>query len=98
MGGFLPYILLVMLPSLAITGWAAWRVRSTYARWSKVDSGIDLSAFDFARQLLDRHLVASVNDADPPRLPLAAGRIGHAEVSSWHRLPGTYGSLLRELG
>jgi hypothetical protein len=54
MGGLLPYILLVMLPSIAITGWAAWRVRSTYGRWSKVDSGINLSAFDFARQLLDR--------------------------------------------
>ena len=54
MGSLLPYILLVMLPSIAITGWAAWRVRSTYAKWSKVDSGIRLSAFDFARQLLDR--------------------------------------------
>jgi len=54
MAGFLPYILLVMLPSIAITGWAAWRVRSTYAQWSAVDSGINLSAFDFARQLLDR--------------------------------------------
>jgi len=51
---FLTYILLVMLPSIAITGWAAWRVRSTYAKWSKVDSGINLSAFDFARRLLDR--------------------------------------------
>ncbi|HEX6139835.1 MAG TPA: zinc metallopeptidase [Candidatus Limnocylindria bacterium] len=50
---FLTYVLLVMLPSIAITGWAAWRVRSTYARWSKVDSGINLSAFDFARRLLD---------------------------------------------
>lgn len=60
MGGFLPYILLVMLPSLAITGWAAWRVRSTYARWSKVDSGIDLSAFDFARRLLDRQGLTDV--------------------------------------
>lgn len=52
--GILPYVLLVMLPSIAITGWAAWRVRSTYAKWSKVDSGINMSAFDFARQLLDR--------------------------------------------
>jgi Zn-dependent membrane protease YugP len=60
MGGFLPYILLVMLPSIAITGWAAWRVRSTYARWSKVDSGIDLSAFDFARRLLDRQGLTDV--------------------------------------
>jgi Zn-dependent membrane protease YugP len=54
MAGLRPYILLVMLPSIAITGWAAWRVRSTYAKWSKVDSGMNLSAFDFARQLLDR--------------------------------------------
>jgi len=60
MGGFLPYILLVMLPSIAVTGWAAWRVRSTYARWSAVDSGINLSAFDFARRLLDRQGLSDV--------------------------------------
>jgi Zn-dependent membrane protease YugP len=60
MGGFLPYILLVMLPSIAIVGWAAWRVRSTYARWSTVDSGINLSAFDFARRLLDRQGLTDV--------------------------------------
>lgn len=60
MGGLLPYILLVMLPSIAITGWAAWRVRTTYARWSKIDSGIDLSAFDFARRLLDRQGLTDV--------------------------------------
>ncbi len=53
MTGLVPYLLLVMLPSIAITGWAAWRVRATYARWSKVDSGINLSPFDFARKLLD---------------------------------------------
>ncbi|HSM38967.1 MAG TPA: zinc metallopeptidase [Candidatus Limnocylindrales bacterium] len=57
---FLPYILLVMLPSIAITGWAAWRVRSTYAKWSKVDSGINMSAFDFARRLLDRQGLTDV--------------------------------------
>jgi uncharacterized protein len=56
----LPYVLLVMLPSIAITGWAAWRVRSTYSRWSKVDSGINLSAFDFARRLLDRQGLTDV--------------------------------------
>jgi Zn-dependent membrane protease YugP len=60
MGGFLPYVLLVMLPSIAITGWAAWRVRSTYAKWAKVDSGINLSAFDFARRLLDRQGLTNV--------------------------------------
>jgi len=66
MGSFLPYILLVMLPSIAITGWAAWRVRSTYARWSKVDSGIDLSAFDFARRLLDRQGLTDVKIEPTP--------------------------------
>jgi Zn-dependent membrane protease YugP len=58
--GFFGYILLVLLPSIAITGWAAWRVRSTYAKWSKVDSGINLSAFDFARRLLDRQGLTDV--------------------------------------
>jgi uncharacterized protein len=48
------YIFAVLIPTIAITGWAAWRVRSTYGRWSKVDSGIDADAFDFARRLLDR--------------------------------------------
>ena len=52
-GGLFPYLLLVFIPTLAITGWAAWRVRSTYSRWSQVDSGINMSAFDFARYLLN---------------------------------------------
>lgn len=43
-----------MLPSLALTLWAAWRVRSNYSRWDKVDSGISMSAFDFARYLLNQ--------------------------------------------
>ena len=29
-------------------------MKSTYGKWSKVDSGINLDAFDFARRLLDR--------------------------------------------
>ena len=66
MGGFLPYILLVMLPSIAITGWAAWRVRSTYAKWSKVDSGINVEPFDFARQLLDRQGLTEVRIEPTP--------------------------------
>src|SRR3972149_6869992 len=42
-----------MLPGLGLSLWAAWRVRSTYARWNAVDSGISMSAFDFARYLLN---------------------------------------------
>lgn len=66
---FFTYVLLVMLPSIAITGWAAWRVRSTYATWSKVDSGIQMSAFDFARRLLDRQGLTDVKiEAVPGQL------------------------------
>ncbi|HET9497499.1 MAG TPA: zinc metallopeptidase [Candidatus Limnocylindria bacterium] len=59
------YIVLVVV-MLAITGWAAWRVRSTYSRWSKVDSGIDLSAYDFARRLLDRQDLTNVQIEPTP--------------------------------
>jgi uncharacterized protein len=52
--GFLPYVILIMLPTLALTLWAAYRVRSTYSKWDKVDSGLPMSAFEFARYLLDR--------------------------------------------
>jgi uncharacterized protein len=60
MGNLWFYILVVMLPSIAITGWAALRVRSTYAKWSKVDSGIAMSAHDFARRLLDTRGLSNV--------------------------------------
>src|SRR5918994_7308226 len=51
---FDPLYIVLLVVTLGITGWAAWRVRSTYSKWSKVDSGINLDAFDFARRLLDR--------------------------------------------
>ncbi len=66
MGGFLPYILLVMLPSIAITGWAAWRVKSTYTKWARIDSGINLDAFDFARRLLDQQGLRDVKIEPTP--------------------------------
>lgn len=53
--GLMPYLVLVLLPTILIAGWAAWRVRSTYNKWDKVDSGVRMSAFDFARYLLDRN-------------------------------------------
>jgi Zn-dependent membrane protease YugP len=60
------YIFVVLLPTLAITGWAAWRVRATYAKWAKVDSGINLNAFDFARRLLDRQGLTDVRIEPTP--------------------------------
>jgi uncharacterized protein len=65
-GNFGLYILLVLLPSLALTGWAALRVRSTYARWAKVDSGIAMDPFDFARRLLDRQGLTDVRIEPTP--------------------------------
>jgi len=52
-GGFLPYALLVLLPTIGLSLWATYRVRSTYSKWSQVDSGISMNAFDFARYLLN---------------------------------------------
>jgi Zn-dependent membrane protease YugP len=60
------YIFVVLIPTLAITGWAAWRVKSTYGKWSKVDSGINLDAFDFARRLLDRQGLTDVRIEPTP--------------------------------
>lgn len=60
------YIFVVLIPTLAITGWAALRVRSTYAKWAKVDSGINLEPFDFARQLLDRQGLTGVRIEPTP--------------------------------
>ena len=87
-GNFLIYILLVLLPSLALTGWAAFRVRSTYAKWAKVDSGISMDPFDFARRLLDRQ---GLNrrphraDAGPAHRPLRPARQGAAGLAGGGR-------------
>jgi len=64
--GLLPYLLLVLVPTLLLTGWAAWRVRSTYNKWDKVDSGIRMSAFDFARYLLNRQGLHNVKVEPTP--------------------------------
>jgi uncharacterized protein len=64
--GLIPYLLIVLLPTLVLTGWAAWRVRTTYARWDRVDSGIKMSPFDFARYLLDRQGLQQVGVEPTP--------------------------------
>jgi len=63
---FDPTYLILLVVMVAISGWAAWRVRSTYGRWSKVDSGIDLGAYDFARRLLDRQGLTHVQIEPTP--------------------------------
>lgn len=64
--GFLPYILLVLLPGIALTMWAAWKVKSTYAKWDKVDSGISMPALDFARYMLNQQGLNDVNVEPTP--------------------------------
>ncbi len=61
-----PVYIVLFVVMIAITGFAAWRVKSTYARWSKVDSGIDLSPYDFARRLLDRQDLTNVQIEPTP--------------------------------
>ncbi|MCC6617572.1 MAG: zinc metallopeptidase [Chloroflexi bacterium] len=63
---FDPVYIVLLVVTLGITGWAAWRVRSTYAKWSKVDSGLNVDAFDFARRLLDRQNLADVRIEPTP--------------------------------
>jgi len=63
---FDPTYIVLLVVMVAISGWAAWRVRSTYARWSKVDSGINLGAYDFARRLLDRQGLTNVQIEPTP--------------------------------
>jgi len=91
------YIFLVLLPTIAITGWAAWRVRSAYGKWSRVDSGIDRDPLDFARYLLDRQglnnvrveaIPGQLTDHYDPRGPVlrvsstVAGRAGGGPMGS----------------
>ena len=94
------YILIVLIPTLAITGWAALRVRSTYAKWARVDSGIALEPFDFARQLLDRQGLTEVRieptpgqltDHYDPRgkvLRVSASVAGRPELASYDSAAG----------
>lgn len=63
---FDPIYIVILVVTLGITGWAAWRVRSTYSKWSKVDSGINVDAFDFARRLLDRQGLTNVKIEPTP--------------------------------
>jgi Zn-dependent membrane protease YugP len=55
-----------MLPGLALSLWAAWRVRSTYARWNAVDSGITMNPFDLARYLLNAQGLTDVSIEPTP--------------------------------
>ena len=46
------YMLMVILPGAVLTMFAQWRVKSAYARWSKVSNERGLTGLDTAHQLM----------------------------------------------
>src|SRR3972149_529407 len=83
------YIFVVLLPTIAITGWAAWRVRSAYGKWDRVDSGIDRGPVDFARYA-PRSRVLRVSSS-------VAGRAGAGRNNPLEEALGVPGQPTRRL-
>jgi Zn-dependent membrane protease YugP len=48
------YILLVLLPGMAISGFAAWRTRSAFNKYSKVRTQTGMTGAQAAQLMLDR--------------------------------------------
>jgi uncharacterized protein len=53
--GIDPLYLWMTLPAIAVSAWASWRIRATFARYSQVPSRRGLTGADVARRLLDEH-------------------------------------------
>jgi uncharacterized protein len=51
---------LMVLPALAFSFWAQFKVKSTYARWSQVPATRGLEGKDIARTILDRNTLGQV--------------------------------------
>ena len=59
--------LLILLPGLAFAIYAQWKVRSTYARYARVESGRGITAESVARHLLDGAQIHDVQIGLTPR-------------------------------
>ncbi len=59
--------LLILLPALAFAVYAQWKVRSTYARYARVESGRGITAESAARYLLEGAGVHDVRIGQTPR-------------------------------
>jgi len=59
--------LLILLPALAFAIYAQWKVRSTYARYARVESGRGITAESVARHLLDGAQIHDVQIGLTPR-------------------------------
>ena len=51
--GFDPLYLIMILPALAFTLWAQWKVKSSYSKWSNVPNSRGITGSQAARYLLD---------------------------------------------
>ncbi len=59
--------LLILLPALALAIYAQWKVRSTYARYTRVESGRGITAESAARRLLEGAQIHDVQIGKTPR-------------------------------
>ena len=74
-----------MVPGLLLSLWAAYRVRSTYGKWDKVDSGISMNAFDFARYLLNSQGLNQVTVESDAGQPDRSLRPAHSNAAHLDR-------------
>lgn len=54
------FFLLILLPLLALSGWASAKVNSTYAAYDKVPNSSRMTGYDAAVRLLQRHGVTDI--------------------------------------
>ena len=55
-----PYFWMFTIPALIITIWSQWKLRSTYAKFSKVEASNGMNGADVAREILDREGLGQV--------------------------------------
>lgn len=60
------YILFILLPGMLIAGWATWRVKSAYAKASKVPGSRGLTGADAAQRLLQAEGIYDVEIETTP--------------------------------
>ncbi len=55
------FFLLILLPVLALSGWASAKVNSTYSAYDKVENSSHMTGYDTAVRLLQRHGVTDIS-------------------------------------
>ena len=55
------FFLLILLPLLALSGWASAKVNSAYAAFDKVENSSHMTGYDTAVRLLQRHGVTGIS-------------------------------------